>query len=120
MTPDEIDEIVLVGGSTKIRKIQAIIQDSFKKSKIIKSVNVDECVAIGAALEAAKITKIAPENFRVTEVTPFSLGTDFGWEQRFSKIVPRFTQIPLSKSDIYHTLVDNQTVGIHPQAIWTR
>lgn len=73
---DDVNDIVLVGGSTNIPKIQEMIRDLFKKSNIIKTVSVDEVVAIGAALEAARITKITPENLRVTEVTPFSLGTD--------------------------------------------
>jgi molecular chaperone DnaK (HSP70) len=100
LSPDDINEIVLVGGSTKIPKIQEMIRESFKKSKIVNNINVDECVAIGAALEAAKIAEITPENFTVREVTPFSLGIRS--EDRFSKIIDRFSSIPISKSKKFY------------------
>jgi heat shock protein 1/8 len=67
LTHGEIQEVVLVGGSTKIPKIQEMVRDSFKNSKIVNNINVDECVAIGAALEAAKIAKVTPENFTVSK-----------------------------------------------------
>jgi molecular chaperone DnaK (HSP70) len=109
LVPDRIYEIVLVGGSTRIPKIQEMIRELFKKSQIVKTINVDECVAIGAALEAAKIAKIVPESFRVTEVTPFSLGLDTHLDRRFTKVVNRFTTIPFSKSRKVSTNEDNQT-----------
>jgi molecular chaperone DnaK (HSP70) len=95
LVSDKIDEIVLVGGSTRIPKIQEMIRGLFKKSQLVKTINVDECVAIGAALEAAKIAKIVPESFRVTEVTPFSLGIQSRLERIFVKVVDRFTTIPI-------------------------
>jgi molecular chaperone DnaK (HSP70) len=109
LLPDNVDEIVLVGGSTRIPKIQEMIRGLFKKSQIVKTINVDECVAVGAALEAAKIAKIIPENFSVTEVTPFSLGIESKFERVFSKVVDRFTTIPFSKSQKFSTNCDNQT-----------
>jgi heat shock protein 1/8 len=106
---DDIEEVVLVGGSTKIPKIQQMIRDSFKKSKITKTINVDEAVAMGACIQASKIAKIIPENFRVTEVTPFSLGTSVRDEHLFSKIIDRHSAIPVTKTKIYWTLHNNQT-----------
>jgi molecular chaperone DnaK (HSP70) len=106
---DDIEDIVLVGGSTKIPKIQQMVRDSFKNSQIIKTINVDEAVAVGACIEASKIAKITPENFRVTEVTPFSLGTSVGLEDLFSRIIDRYSPVPITNSKIYGTLHDNQT-----------
>jgi molecular chaperone DnaK (HSP70) len=70
VTPIDIKEIVLAGGSTRIPKIQELIKETFKNSKIVKTLNVDEAAVIGAALEAEQIAKVTPEDFRITEVTP--------------------------------------------------
>jgi heat shock protein 5 len=63
-------------------------------------------------LEASKIAKITPDNFRVTEVTPFSLGVAVNRDDEsdiFSKVIDRFSPIPVSKSKIFNTTFDNQT-----------
>ncbi len=91
-----------------------MIRELFKKSQLVKTINVDECVAVGAALEAAKIAKIIPENFRVTEVTPFSLGILSGFDHRFGKVVNRFTTIPFSKSKVFFSAFDNQKEVMFP------
>jgi heat shock protein 5 len=114
LTHNQIDDIVLVGGSTKIPKIQEIIEKSFPDSQIIKTINVDEAVVIGAAIEAAKIVKIIPENFRVTEVTPFSLGISVihkitRIDDFFSKFIERNTPIPVTNSKIIKTSHDFQS-----------
>jgi molecular chaperone DnaK (HSP70) len=109
---DDIDDVVLVGGSTKIPKIQKIIRATFTKSEIIKTVNVDEAVVIGAALEAAKQAKNIPKNFRVadiTEVTPFSLGIECT-RDKFIRVVNRYTTIPLTKSKIFVTAEDQTAI----------
>ncbi len=106
LTYNHIDDIVLVGGSTRIPKVQEMIKESFKNSTIVKRINVDEAVAIGAAIEAAKIAKITPENFRVTEVTPFSLGVET--RSGMSFIINRFTSIPAVSKKFYTTTQDNQ------------
>jgi molecular chaperone DnaK (HSP70) len=106
---DDIEDIVLVGGSTKIPKIQEMIRGSFKKSNIIKTINVDEAVAVGACIEASKIAKITPENFQITEVTPLSLGVAVGIKNFFSRIIDRYSPVPVLKSKVYCTLYDNQT-----------
>jgi molecular chaperone DnaK (HSP70) len=70
---------------------------------------VDEAVAMGACIEASKIAKITPENFKVIEVTPFSLGTSVREEHLFAKIIDRHTPVPDGKSKIFRTMRDNQT-----------
>jgi molecular chaperone DnaK (HSP70) len=115
LTPNQIDDIVLAGGSTKIPKIQEMIRESFRNSKIINTINVDEAVAIGAAIEAAKIVRILPENFRVTEVTPFSLGIQSyfnGNDDIFEMVIERNTPIPVKCTEIFETSYDFQT-AIH-------
>lgn len=108
LEPDNIDDIILVGGSTKIPIIQEIIKKSFKKSKIVKTINSDEAVAVGAALEAARIAKLTPENFRVSEVTPFSLGIKL-YNDKFRKVIDRFSATPITKSHVFRTSEDYQT-----------
>jgi heat shock protein 1/8 len=117
LTHNQIDETVLVGGSTRIPMIQKMIADFFKNSKLINTINVDEAVAIGAAIEAAKIIKITPENFRVTEVTPFSLGIAIAStcifnkrsvEGVFCKVIERNTPIPVKKTSVFSNQA-NQT-----------
>jgi molecular chaperone DnaK (HSP70) len=114
LTHNQIDDIVLVGGSTRIPKIQEMIRNSFPNSQIIKTINVDEAVAIGAAIEAAKIAKLTPENFRVTEVTPFSLGLRVidvrsRLDDYFSKFIERNTPIPITNCKMIKTSKDYQT-----------
>jgi molecular chaperone DnaK (HSP70) len=116
LTHNQIDEVVLVGGSTKIPKIQKMIADFFKNSKVINTINVDEAVVTGAAIEAAKIAKITPKNFRVTQVTPFSLGIEIkesGERGIFSKLINRNTPIPVTKSEVYtNSRTCQTTLGI--------
>jgi molecular chaperone DnaK (HSP70) len=117
LTHNQIDDIVLVGGSTRIPKIRKMIEESFPKSQIIKTMNVDEAVAIGAAIEAARIAKIKPKNFRVTEVTPFSLGLQGyfeGNEDLFEKFIERNTPIPVTRKQMFETSMDNQTAIFFP------
>jgi molecular chaperone DnaK (HSP70) len=114
LTHNQIDDVVLVGGSTRIPKIQEMIKDSFPNSSIIKTINVDEAVATGAAIEAAKIAKLTPEKFRVVEVTPFSLGlrsfvSETGEHDYFKKFIDRNTSIPVSVSQKRYTVSDYQT-----------
>jgi molecular chaperone DnaK (HSP70) len=117
LTHNQIDDVVLVGGSTRICKIQTMIKDSFPNSSIVKTINVDEAVATGAAIEAAKIAKLTPEKFRVVEVTPFSLGlntfvSETGEDGVFSKFIDRNTPIPVSVTQPRKTIYDNQTEAL--------
>ena len=107
----EINEIVLVGGSTRIPAIQNLVE-SLTNKKPNQSVNPDEVVAIGAAIQAG-ILAGEIKNVLLLDVTPLSLGVEtLGGVM--TKIIARNTTIPVKKSEIFSTAVDNQTnVEIH-------
>ena len=116
-----IDEVILVGGSTRIPKIKEIVSKKFPNSKINDSINPDEAIAYGATIEAEKILyhqddKI--QNFSLLDITPFSLGTDVKNESKdpevhkegplMDVIIKRGVHIPTSFSKTYATTSDNQ------------
>ena len=107
----EINEIVLVGGSTRIPAIQNLVE-SLTNKKPNQSVNPDEVVAIGAAIQAG-ILAGEIKNVLLLDVTPLSLGVEtLGGVM--TKIIARNTTIPVKKSEMFSTAVDNQTnVEIH-------
>jgi molecular chaperone DnaK len=111
LEPNGIDEVVLVGGSTRIPKVQEMVREFFGREPH-KGVNPDEVVAVGAAIQAGVLAGDV-KDILLLDVTPLTLGIET-LGQVFTKLIERNTTIPTRKSEIFSTAADGQTsVEVH-------
>ena len=110
LSKSQIDEVVLVGGTTRIPKVQQLLSNHFNGKKLCKSVNPDEAVAYGAAVQAAVLAGTAKgeaKDILLIDVTPLSLGIETNGKT-MTNIIDRNTTIPVTKSNTFSTFRNNQ------------
>jgi L1 cell adhesion molecule like protein len=110
MAKSQVHEVVLVGGSTRIPKVQALIKAFFNDKEPCRSINPDEAVAYGAAVQAAILggsSNEATKDILLIDVTPLSLGIETAGEV-MTKIIERNSTIPCKKQQVFSTYADNQ------------
>lgn len=116
LSKNEIDDVVLVGGSSRMAKIFQNLSEFFGREKIRKSIDPDEIVALGAAIQAMLLSSNPPEelkHLKLSDVTPLTLGIE-DFQKKMANIVPRNTPIPLAITKKFSTSYDYQTVLTFP------
>lgn len=108
---NDIDEVILVGGSTRIPKIQALVSEFFDGKSLCTSINADESIAYGAAVQAALLSGQRDsriDSMVLVDVCPLSIGIEVVGE-KMAVVVPRNTTIPTERHQLFSTFADNQT-----------
>jgi heat shock protein 1/8 len=110
VSKSDVDDVVLVGGSTRIPKIQELLSNFFNGKELSRSINPDEAVAYGAAVQAAILSGMKDETLDqlvLLDVTPLSLGVETAGSI-MTVLIPRGTTVPTKKTQTFSTAVDNQ------------